>query len=157
MLLLAGAVALLVATSRDVSAYWGGSGGGGGSGTATTTLAVTLTPATPATTLYPGGQADVVLTVSNPNASAVHIGSLALDTGQGTGGFAVDALHSACAVTTLSFTTQANGGTGWTVPAKAGAVDGTLAVTLTNALAMGLDAANACQGASATVYLAAVL
>jgi hypothetical protein len=34
-------------------------------------------------------------------------------------------------------------------------VDGTLAVTLTSAVAMGLDAANACQGASATVYLAA--
>ena len=41
------------------------------------------------------------------------------------------------------------------VPKKVGAVDGTLSVTLTNALAMGIGAANACQGASVTIYLAA--
>jgi hypothetical protein len=34
-------------------------------------------------------------------------------------------------------------------------VNGTLPITLTNALAMGLSAANACQEATFTVYLAA--
>ena len=146
---------LALAVGGGAYAYWSGSGGGAGSATAGTTVAVTLTPGTPAAALYPGGQANVVLTVSNPNASPVHIGSLALDPGQGTGGFAVDAGHFGCAVSALSFTTQTNGGAGWTVPAKVGVVNGALSVTLTNALAMGVGAANACQGASSTVYLAA--
>lgn len=154
-LLPAVAVILALATTGATHAYWGGSGGGAGSGAAGATVAVSLSPGTPSATLLPGGQADVELSISNPNTLLVHVGALALDTGQGTGGFAVDAGHSGCAVATLSFTTQTNGGAGWTVPAKVGAVDGTLDVTLTNALAMGLGAANACQGASATVYLAA--
>jgi len=135
--------------------YWTGSGSGAGSATTETVVAVTLSPGTPAATLYPGGQANVVLSVSNPNTSPVHIGSLTLDTSQGTLGFAVDAGHPGCAVSTLGFTTQSNGGAGWTVPGKVGAVEGTLAITLTNALAMGVSAANACQGATSTVYLAA--
>ena len=43
------------------------------------------------------------------------------------GGFAVDAGHSGCTLGTLSYTTQTNGGSGWNVPAKVGAVNGTLA------------------------------
>jgi hypothetical protein len=116
---------------------------------------VVLSPGSPTASLYPGGQADVVFSVSNPNSSAVRIGSFALATGQGTGGFAVDSGHSACGLATLSFTSQTNGGAGWTVPAKVGSVNGTLAVTLTNALTMSLGAANACQGATTSVYLAA--
>ena len=118
-------------------------------------MAVTLGPGTPATDLYPGGQAAVVLTLSNPNGFAAHIGSLALDTSQGVGGFGVDAGHPACAVAAFSFTTQTNSGSGWMVPAKIGAVNGTLTATLATALTMSVDAANACQGASATVYLSA--
>jgi len=136
-------------------AFWGGSGSGTASGATDTTVPVTLTPGTAPTGLYPGGQGNIALSVSNPNLFPVLIGSLALDTGQGTGGFAVDAGHSGCAVVALTFTTATNGGAGWTVPAKVGAVNGTLSVTLTNALAMGAAAANACQGASLTAYLAA--
>jgi len=155
MLLTSLFVALAVLIGGAANAYWSGSGGGAGSGTAGTTVAVTLSPGTPAADLFPGGAANVVLTVSNPNLFPVRIGSLALDTGHGTGGFAVDAGHSGCAPLALSFTTQTNGGAGWTVQAKVGAVNGTLSVTLKNALAMGVGAANACQGASSTVYLAA--
>jgi hypothetical protein len=135
-------------------AYWSGSGSGAGSATTGTTVAVTLSQGTPTTLLYPGGQANVALTVSNPNVSPVHIGSLALDTGQGTNGFSASGCTVADAA--LSFTTpQTNGGAGWTVPAKVAAVNGTLPVTLANALAMSLDAASACQGATFTVYVAA--
>jgi hypothetical protein len=155
MLLTALFVVSAVAAGGAASAFWGGSGSGGGAGTTGTTVAVTLTARTAAATLYPGGQAAVLLTVSNPNASAVHIGSLALDTGKGTGGFAFDAGHSGCAAASLSFTTQTNDVTGWTVPARVDAVNGTLALTLTNALSMDADAADACQGAVSTVYLAA--
>ena len=112
------------------------------------TSPLTLSPATPSAQLYPGGQATVVLTVTNPNAAQIRVGSLALDTSQGTGGFAVDGAHSGCGLAPLSFTTQTNGGAGWTLPAS-----GVLPVTLTNALSMGTGAANACQGAAFTVYL----
>ena len=154
--LLAALLVILAVTAGGAAfAYWTGSGSGAGSASAGTTVAVTLSPGSPAASLYPGGTANVVLSVSNPNTSPVYLGSLALDAAQGTLGFAFDAGHSGCATTTLSFTTQTNGGAGWTVPAKFGAFNGTLAVTLTNALAMGVGAANACQGASSTVYLVA--
>ena len=146
---------VVLAVAGVASAFWRGSGSGSGAGATGTTAAVTLSPGTPTAALYPGGQADVVLTVSNPNRSAVFVGSLALDAGQGSGGFAVDAAHSGCAVSALTYTTRTNGGAGWTVPAKVGAVDGMLSVTLPNALAMDINAANACQGAGTTVYLAA--
>ena len=148
-------VVLATSVCGAASAYWRGSGSGNGAGGAGTTVALTLTPGSPAATLYPGGQADVVVTASNPNAFPVRIGSLTLDTAQGTGGFAVDAGHVGCAVTTLSFATQTNAGAGWTVVGKVGAVNGTLSITLGNALGMGATAANACQGASSTVYLVA--
>lgn len=137
------------------NAYWRAAGAGTGSGAAATTTPVTLSAGSPTANLYPGGSANVMLTVTNSNSSAVHISTLSLATTQGTGGFSVDAGHSGCAVATLSFTTQTNGGAGWNIAAKVGAVDGTLAVTLTNALAMGIGAANACQGATAAVYLTA--
>ena len=143
-------VILALAAGGTAHAYWGGTGGGVGAGTTGTNVALRLSPGTPAYDLFPGGRTDVVLTVSNPNASVARIGSLALDPGQGVGGFAVDGSHSGCDVSTLSFTTQTNGGAGWTVPAS-----GTLPVTLTDALAMDSDAASACQGARFTVYLAA--
>lgn len=146
---------IVVGIGGAAGATWSASGSGAGSGATGTVVAVALSPGTPAGDLHPGGQADVVLTVSNPNASTVRIGSLALDSSQGTGGFAVDAGHSGCAVTALSFATQTNGGAGWTIPAKVGGVDGSLSVTLTDALALDVGAANACQGAQATVFLAA--
>jgi hypothetical protein len=148
-------VVLALAGAGTANAFWRGSGAGVGSGTTGTTIPVTLSPGSPSATLYPGGVTDVLLTVSNPNPYSVRIGSLALDTSQGTGGFSVDAGHSGCAVSTLSFTTQTNSGAGWSVPGKVGAVNGTLSVTMANALAMGTGAANACQGASYTVYVAA--
>lgn len=147
-------VMTLVALS-SATGVWHHSGSGTGAATTGTSVAVTLSPGSATAGLYPGGSANVVLTVTNPNLFAVPISSLASDTGQGTAGLAVDAGHSGCAVGVLTFTTQTNGGAGWTVPAKVAGVNGTLPITLTNALAMGAGAANACQGASLTVYLAA--
>lgn len=131
-------------------AYWLSGGSGSGSAATGTTTPVTLSPGTPTAQLYPGGQASVVLTITNPNPGSVRVGTLTLDTTQGTGGFAVDGGHSSCGVASLSYTTQTNGGAGWTL--TGGQV---LAVTLTNALSMATSAADACQGASFTVYLEA--
>ncbi len=149
-----GLAALLLAGGA-AEAFWGGSATGSGAAGSGTNVAVVLSPGSPATSLVPGATADVVLTVSNPNASRLRIGSLSLDTGQGTGGYTVDGGHSGCSLSALSFTNQSNGGAGWTVPGKVGAVDGTLSVTLAGAVAMDTAADNACQGASFDVYLAA--
>jgi hypothetical protein len=80
----------------------------------------------------------------------VHITTLTLDSTQGTGGFSVDAAHSGCTLSALSFATQTNGGSGWNVPGT-----GNLAITLPAAVTMATSAANACQGATFTVYLLA--
>ena len=142
--------ALTLLVTGVAAAYWTPTGGGTATAATATTSALTLTPAAPTAQLYPGGQATVVLTVTNPNPGPVRIGSLALDTSQGTGGFAVDGGHSGCGLTPLSFVTQTNAGAGWTVPGS-----GTLSVALTNALTLGTGAANACQGAAFNVYLTA--
>lgn len=148
--LLVGLVAAMVIGGGTANAVWAPNGAGTAS---TGTLIISLSPGTPSSSIYPGGQANVVLTATNPNPEVVKIGSLALDTSQGTGGFAVDASHVGCAVAALTFATQNNAGNGWNVPAKSGTVNGTLAITLTNALSMAGTAANACQGAIFTVYL----
>lgn len=144
--LLVAAVTLLAA--GVAAAYWSITGGGSATAATGSTSALTLTPAAPTAELFPGGQASVVLTVTNPNPGPVRVGSLALDTSQGTGGFAVDGGHSGCGLAPLSFVTQTNGGAGWTVPGS-----GMLSVTLTNALSLGTGADNACQGATFSVYL----
>jgi hypothetical protein len=146
---------VLAGAGSGAWAYWRAGGSGAGSGGTGTTAAISLSAGTPSAQLFPGGTTDVVFIASNPNRSPVRIGSLVIDTTQGTGGLAVDAGHSACGVSALSFTTQSNGGAGWTVPAKLGSVNGTLSITLTAALAMSTAAANACQGATFTVYLGA--
>jgi hypothetical protein len=146
-------VSLLAATGA--LAYFTSTGNGNGSGSTSSAQPVTLSAGVPSTQLYPGGTADVAVTISNPNSFRVHIGSLALATGQGSAGFAVDSGHSGCSTSALSFTSQSNGGTGWFVSPKVGSVNGSLTVDLSNALTMTAGAANACQGATFTVYLTA--
>ena len=136
-------------------AYWSAGGAGTGFGATGTTAPLTLSSGTPSASLLPGAPTGVVLTMTNTNSASVKVSSLALDTSQGTGGFSVDSGHSGCTLSTLSFVTQTNGGAGWTVAGKVGATNGTITVTLANALAMSLSALNACQGATFTVYLLA--
>jgi len=135
-------------------AWWSATGSESGSDTAATVAPVTLSSGVTTTPLYPTGTTTggVATVVSNPNEFPVRIPSLVLDTTGGTDGFDVDAGHAACGVTSLSFTTQTNGGAGWTIPARAGGIDGTLAIDVT-AVALAADAPNACQGATFTVYL----
>src|SRR3954471_2661131 len=135
-------VLVIVATVSAASAYWTGRGAGSGSGRTAIPQSVTLSPATASGQLYPGGQAAVSLSVINPNPAALRIGTLAVDTGQGQGGFRVDAAHSTCSPSSLSFAAQTNGGSGWSVPAS-----GSLSLTLPASLSMSLGADNACQGA----------
>lgn len=149
------AVGLSVGTGLAASAYWATAGTGSGAAATGSAAAVTLTPGVPSADLSPGGQATVVLQITNPNDAAVLVGSLGLETGQGAAGFAVDAGHPGCGLATLSLSTQTNDDAGWTVPARVGGADGELDVALTDAVAMSLDADDACQGAGFVVYLVA--
>jgi len=146
------AVAVTGLLVAGVAAYgaWSVSGSGTGSASAATASSLALTPGTPATALYPNGSADVATTIANSNPFPVHVSSIALDSGQGSNGFAVDAGHSTCDLSTLSFAAQTNGGSGWDVPANA-----TLDVDATGAVSMSGSAGDACQGASFTLYLTA--
>ena len=88
--------------------------------------------------------------VSNSNPFPVHVSSLAIDTSQGTNGFDVDAGHSGCNLSSLSFTTATNGGNGWDVPASS-----SIDVDAAGSIAMSGAANDSCQGATFTVYLTA--
>jgi hypothetical protein len=142
--------ALTLVVAGVAAAYWGSAGGGSASATTDSSLALTLSPASPVAQLFPGGTTAVLLSIANPNPGSIRVGSLALDTSQGTNGLGVDGAHSACAVSALSFVTQTNAGAGWTIPGN-----GSLPVTLVGALSMSTAAANTCQGATFTVYLKA--
>jgi hypothetical protein len=146
---------LAVVAASSALAYWTATGSGSGVGAAGTSQAVTLSAGTPTSPVYPGGHGDVALTIDNPNPFRVHVGSLSLATSQGTGGFQVDAGHSGCNTSTLSFATQTNGGAGWSVAPRVGSTHGVLSVDLADAVTMGTTAASACQGATFDVYLSA--
>jgi hypothetical protein len=146
-------VAASAVLGSAAAAYWTAAFSGSTTTTATTSQTVTVSPGVPTTQVYPGGSSAVAVTLTNPNAFPVRVRTLVLDTARGTGGFGVDGGHASCGVASLSYTTQSNGGSGWTVPPRVGGVDGSLAAELTGALSMAVSAANACQGAGFTVYL----
>ena len=137
------AFAVLVTSSW---AYIRLTGAGSGSGTATVDRTVTIAKgATLTTTLIPSGTPTGTLSVSLANATSdtLRVPSLALDTSQGTNGFSAQAVTCK-----LSYATQTNGGSGWTVPAGA-----TLDLSLTKAVTMGTDAPASCNGADLVVFL----
>jgi hypothetical protein len=150
------AVVVALAVAAGAAAYFTSTGSGSGSASVGSTQAVTISPGTALTPLYPGGSGDVALAVTNPNTVRVVVNGLALDTSQGTNGFDVDAGHSGCDLSVLSFTAQNNGGSGWSVPARAGETGGPPAFPIDlppTAISMSTGAASACQGASFKVYL----
>jgi hypothetical protein len=128
--------------------YWSTAGVGTGAAGSGTAVSLTLSPGTPTSLLYPGTSADVALTINNPNTFPVRVERVYLDPAQGNNGFSADVSHTACPLTSLSFTTQTNGGTGWTVAAGSA-----LSLHLNGSLAMAFSAANTCQGATFQVYL----
>jgi hypothetical protein len=148
------AIAIAATLPVAASAYWTGTGSGDGTTVLPDVQSLTLERGIPAAQLYPGGEATVEVVATNPNATFVEIGSLALDPDRGVP-FEVDGGHSGCNVSALSFTTQDNGGAGWQVPPRAGSTDGSLDIDLPAALKMNGAAANACQDATFTVHLKA--
>ena len=134
-------------SSAGRSAYFRSTASGSGTSTAGAPDPVTITAGSPTSELYPGGSADVAISISNPNSFTVHVIKLALDDTQGTDGFDGGA---GCTNPDLSFPDNTNGGPGWDVPPGAHNLD------LTDAISMGANADNGCQGATFTVYLKSV-
>ncbi|HEX3332359.1 MAG TPA: hypothetical protein VHS27_20730 [Gaiellales bacterium] len=131
-------------------AAWSVSGSGSGSASAASAQGLTLTAGSASGVLYPGASADVDTTVANANPFPVHVSSIALDTTQGQNGFGVDAGHSGCNLSSLSFTTANNGSSGWDISANS-----SLDVDAASSITMGAGANDSCQGATFTVYLTA--
>lgn len=131
-------------------AAWSVTGSGRGSASAATAQNLTLSAGSTSSALYPGAAADVDTSIANANPFPVHVTGLALDTTKGQNGFDVDAGHSGCNVSSLSFTTATNGGHGWDI--AAGSSDD---VDASGSIAMGASANDSCQGATFTVYLTA--
>ena len=93
-LLVAALLTLIVlVTIGAASAFWTGGGSGSGDAETGTAQAVTLSPGTVSSYIYPGGSASVYVSAANPNSYTVHVTQLSLDTSQGTSGFS--ALHNA--------------------------------------------------------------
>ena len=131
-------------------AAWTTGGSGSGQASAGTAASMTISAGTPSTNLYPTASADVAAVVSNPNPYKVHVSSVSL------GAVTVDGGHSACNTGSVTVTSpQTNGGLGWDVPAKSGAVNGSLNLDLANAISMSNAATDSCQGATFTVALTA--
>ena len=142
---------LFLAGASGAHAYFTHPSTGNSPASVATAAAVTIAPATPTGGLYPGGSADVALTISNPNPFQARVGSIALDTSRGAGGFAVDAGHSGCTEPPALLPRQLRR-RGRVVRARR-----TTRSTLTSRRrsSMGTAADDACQGATFTVYLEA--
>jgi hypothetical protein len=146
-----GAVVVVAGSAIGIAiAAWTTGGTGSGQAQAGSAASLTISAGTPSSSLYPTASADVAATISNPNPYKVHVSSIAL------GAVTVDAGHSGCNTSSVTVTSpQTNTGSGWDVPAKSGAVNGSLNVDLTNAISMDNTANDSCQGATFTVALTA--
>ena len=141
-------IVLALGAGGTAYASWHASGSGSATATGGQPQPVTIAAgASNSQALYPTGlpSGDVTVRISNPNPFRIHVGSLALDPSQASGGFSANA--TVCA---LSFATQDRGGLGWNVPAG-----GSLDLDLTGSLTMATTAARSCQGETFTVYLKA--
>jgi len=132
----------VAATAGGALAYWHAGGSGSGSATAGTPQAVTVNAVAggdaPNSALQPGGSADVILRLSNPNAYAVTLVSVT-----GSTPITADPGHSGCTTTGVSFSNQS--GLSISVPS------GSSLVHLPAAASMDTTSLSACQGATFSI------
>jgi hypothetical protein len=93
----------------------------------------------PSSTLIPGGTADVIVRVTNPNASAVQVYSVAAN-----GAITADPAHAACTTTGVIFTAPSAPLT----PTVSVPASSSLLFHLASAATMSLASQSACQGAT---------
>ncbi|TQJ59961.1 hypothetical protein FBY30_2218 [Arthrobacter sp. SLBN-83] len=141
---------LVTAGAGTAYAFWSGTGAGSGSAAAGTMQAVTVDALVagdnPKAALYPGGSADVVLRLTNPNPYSVQVYSVT-----GNGPVTADAAHPGCTTTGVSITGTAAPLT----PATYVAADSSALITLPGAATMDTTSLAACQGATFSVPVTA--
>lgn len=134
---------LITVGAGTAYAYWSGTGAGEGSSAAGTMQAVTVDALVagdnPTAALVPGGSADVVLRLTNPNPYPVQVYSVT-----GNGPATADAAHPGCTTTGVSFTGTATP----LSPATYVAANTSALLTLPGTAAMDTTSEAACQGAS---------
>jgi len=135
---------LVTAGAGTAYAYWTGAGGSGtGSASAGIMQAVTVDALVasdnPKAALIPGGSADVVLRLSNPNPYSVQVYSVTAN-----GPATADAAHPGCTTTGVRFT----GTAAPLSPATSVAANSSALITLPGAAAMDTTSLAACQGAT---------
>lgn len=146
-----GAVSCVLAGFGNVAyAYWTSSATGSGSAVSGSAAAVTFATGAPSTTLYPGGSADVVTTVTNPNPYKVLITGITVGT--------ITSGNPTCdAGSGVTFNVPGSYPTGtYTIPAKAGVGgSGVAAYTLTiaNGASMAITSDSTCQSKTFTFPL----
>ncbi|WP_018760635.1 hypothetical protein [Arthrobacter sp. 135MFCol5.1] len=147
----AAALAGLLATAGagTAYAYWSAAGGGSGSAAAGTMQAVTVDALVagdnPKTALIPGGSADVVLRLTNPNPYSVQVYGVTAN-----GPAAADAAHPGCTTTGVRFA-----GAAPLTPATYVAANSSALITLPGAATMDTTSLAACQGATFSVPVTA--
>ena len=138
-------VVAFTAIGAVVFAEWLATGTGEGSAAAGTAVELRVEPVAgvggEAQLLVPGGSGDVEAVIVNDNPYDVEVRTIAQDG-------PITSNQAGCDETTGEVTYATQTGS-WIIPAN-----GDLSVRLTDALAMGVDAADACQGAEFTVPLA---
>lgn len=138
----AAAVVPLLVTGGAASAYWLTAGAGSGAAAAGQLQALTaqalVQPAPGQQSLYPGGTADAVLSVSNPNPYDVQLYSVT-----GAGSATADAGHPQCVTTGVAFQNPAAPLT----PSVTIAANATATVSLPGRVTMDLSSDSGCQGA----------
>lgn len=136
------AVALLVVAGAGAYAWFTAKGSGTGSGADGTVQPVTVQALVggdaPSSKLQPGGTADVILRLSNPNSFALTLTAV-------TGGSPItaDSGHSGCTTTGVSFVNQSS--LSISVPS------GSSLVHLPGAASMGTTSSSGCQGATFSI------
>jgi hypothetical protein len=120
---------LVIGVVGLVYAAWITSGTGSGYAKGTSAQGLTTTAATPAATLYPGGNGDVAVTINNPNPYPVQVTAIS----NGTGAITAAGGTGTCTTTGVTFTNQ----TGLTIAVAANA---STTSTLTNAAHMSNNA-----------------
>lgn len=124
-------------------AYWATGGSGSGSaGTAdmlTVTVDAFVSGDTPASTLVPGGTADVILRVRNPNAYSVEVYNVTNN-----GAATADTAHPSCTTTGVTFA----GASAPLTPSVSIAANSNTLVRLPGAASMDATSQSACQGAT---------
>lgn len=131
------------ALAFGAAAYWTNSGTGTSTGRVAGMTGATLSVSTEATALYPGGAADLTISVTNPNAFSVVLSAVAVDPAS-----AISSSAGGCDGPTYVSIVPG------TLPTTVIAANATQPFVLTDAARLSVSAVQACQGATFTIPLA---